>query len=124
MTVKTCYRQNGVEDLPILNICEGTYCKMTNEELREKLFLGDAMINIGFVDEHDLHSETQFDIYGTHSLKEILDELTELFRDFCKENGYSTRKVLYLQYAGKIPKEDDFPEKYRRDIIQKQNIGE
>lgn len=118
MTVKTCYKQNGVEDLPILDICEGTYCKMTNEKLLEKLFLGDAMINIGFVNECDLPSETQFDIHGTHSLKEILNELTELFREFCKENGFSTRKVLYLQYAGKIPNEDDIPEEHKRDIVQ------
>lgn len=118
MTVKTCYKQNGVEDLPILN-CEDTYCKMTNEELREKLFLEDATVNIGFMNERDMSSETQFDIYGTHPLKEILDELTELFREFCKENGFSTKKVLYLQYAGKIPKEDDIPEEYKRDIVQK-----
>lgn len=98
MTVKTYYKQNGVENLPILN-CEDTHYRMTNEELRKKIFLGDAMINIGY-------------------LKEIRDELTELFREFCRENGFSTRKILYLQYAGKFPKEDEVPEEHKRNIVQ------
>lgn len=62
----------------------------------------DAIYNIGFINSNGSEDETQFDIHGTRTIKETLNELTDLFKEFCKENGYKTNKVRYITYVGAI----------------------
>lgn len=49
--------------------------------------------NIGFINSDGIEDETQFD--GVKTLK----ELSDLFRDFCKENGFKTNTVTYMEAA-------------------------
>lgn len=49
---------------------------------------GGGVYNIGFNDG----DETQFDAYN-------LKELEELWRDFCKENGFKENSVDYVERA-------------------------
>lgn len=49
--------------------------------------------NIGFINDNGADDETQFENVRT------LLELSDLFRDFCNENGFSTDAVLYIERA-------------------------
>lgn len=49
--------------------------------------------NIGFINDDGAEDETQFENVRT------LRELSDLFRDFCKENGFKTNTVRYLEKA-------------------------
>lgn len=85
-TIKQVFKENGIDS-------EGGPMSRT---------MTDAVYNIGFINSNGNEDETQFDIHGTRTIKETLDELTELFKDFCKENGYKTNKVRYITYVGAI----------------------
>ena len=63
-----------------------------------------AMYNIGFFNGTET-DQTQFDICGTITPEATKKELEELFRTFCKENGYPEDQVLYIEYVGTIPTE-------------------
>ena len=58
-----------------------------------EIIKGKAMYNIGFFNEDGIHDETQFDAEG-------LSELCELWKDFCKENGFDTDAVTYVECIG------------------------
>lgn len=90
-TIKQVYWENGIEaeDGPITKA------------------MTDAVYDIGFIDSNGNEDETQFDVHGTRTIKQTLDELTELFKGFCKENGFKTNKVLYVTYVGTINSEED-----------------
>lgn len=47
--------------------------------------------NIGFINSDGMEDETQFESVKT------LKELSDLFRDFCKENGLKTNTVTYVE---------------------------
>lgn len=47
--------------------------------------------NIGFINSDGMEDETQFESVKT------LKELSDLFRDFCKENGFKTNTVTYVE---------------------------
>lgn len=47
--------------------------------------------NIGFINSDGMKDETQFESVKT------LKELSDLFRDFCKENGFKTNTVTYVE---------------------------
>lgn len=85
-TIKQVYKENGID----------------SEGVPMSRSMTDAVYNIGFINSNGNEDETQFDIHGTRTIKETLDELTELFKDFCKENGYKTNKVRYITYVGAI----------------------
>lgn len=51
-----------------------------------------ATVNIGFLDEKGALDETQFDVG--------LDELMELFADFCEENGFDESSLTYVDIVG------------------------
>ena len=102
MTINSYCKKNRISDLPIMPICNDIEKALTYNEWLDKVWLSDAMYNIGFVNSEGNEDETQFDIHGTHSMRKTISELTELFADFCKENDFSTRKVSYVSYAGKI----------------------
>lgn len=46
-------------------------------------------VNVGFVNSDGEDDETQFDI-------DNLDDLAELFSDFCEENGFGLPELLYI----------------------------
>lgn len=102
MTINSYCKKNRISDLPIMSICNNTEKTLTYNEWLDNIWLPDAMYDIGFINNEGNEDETQFDIQGTRSMRQTISELTELFADFCKENGFSTRKVLYVSYAGKI----------------------
>ena len=62
----------------------------------------DAMYNIGFVNSEGKEDEAQFDIHGSRTLQETVAELSSLFGDFCKENGFRDDTVHSIYYAGCI----------------------
>ena len=47
--------------------------------------------NIGFINSDGMEGETQFESVKT------LKELSDLFRDFCKENGFKINTVTYVE---------------------------
>lgn len=47
--------------------------------------------NIGFINSDGMEDETQFESVKT------LKELSDLFRDFCKENGFKTNTVTFVE---------------------------
>ena len=47
--------------------------------------------NIGFINSDGMEDETQFE--GVKSL----NELSDLFRDFCNENGFKRNTVTYVE---------------------------
>ena len=46
---------------------------------------------IGFINSDGMEDETQFESVKT------LKELSDLFRDFCKENGFKINTVTYVE---------------------------
>ena len=62
-TIKQVFKENGIDS-------EGGPMSRT---------MTDAVYNIGFINSNGNEDETQFDIHGTRTIKETLDELTELF---------------------------------------------
>ena len=102
MTINSYCKKNRISDLPIMPICNDTEKTLAYNEWLDKVWVPDAIYDIGFFNSEGNEDETQFDIHGTRSMRQTISELTELFADFCKENGFSTRKVLYVSYAGKI----------------------
>ena len=84
MTVKQAFKKLETEGAPISR----TMCN--------------AMYNIAFVNSEEQDDETQFDIHGEKSLEETAEELSSLFADFCKENGYNKNSVYSVCYAGPI----------------------
>lgn len=102
MTINSYCKKNRISNLPIMPICNDTEKTLSYNEWLDKVWLPGAMYNIGFINNEENEDETQFDIHGTHSMRQAIAELTELFSDFCKENGFSERKVLYVSYAGEI----------------------
>lgn len=98
MTIAQWFDENGIENLPILNIC---VCRgMKKEDYESHLFLQDSVFEIEFVNGQGLLDKKQFEIPGYKNIREILIELTGLFSDFCHESSMITN----LRYAGKIPR--------------------
>ena len=58
-------------------------------------------INVGFRNSESRHDETQFDIvpacFDTDRRK--CRELEELWKEFCRENGFRTNSVEYAELA-------------------------
>ena len=99
MTIAQWFDENGIENLPILNIC---VCRgMKKEDYESHLFLQDSVFEIEFVNVQGLLDKKQFEIPRYKSIREILIELASLFSDFCHESSIITN----LRYAGKIPRE-------------------
>lgn len=90
-TIKQIYKEKGIE--------------VTFDPIRD--IMTDAVYNIGFTNSDEMEDETQFDIHGTRTIKETLNELTDLFKQLCKENGYKTNKVQHITYVGTITGEAD-----------------
>lgn len=102
MTINSYCKKNRISNLPIMSICNDIEKTLSYNQWLDKVWLSDAMYGIRFINNEGNEDETQFDIHGTRSIRQAIAELTELFADFCKENGFSTRKVLYVSYTGKI----------------------
>lgn len=99
MDINMCYEKNGIRNLA--TIYGEAYKEVSKEELKQKLLLEDPVFRIGFVtDVDDLEDEADFYLYGAMSLGRILDELAVQFRDFCKETGADSDKVVYICYVG------------------------
>lgn len=48
-------------------------------------------VNVGFLNDRKMEDETQFDIKAYDVI-----ELDKLFREFCKDNGFPTDTVTYI----------------------------
>lgn len=57
-----------------------------------------ALYNIGFVNSDGEDDETQFTV-NAESEKAAVEELIQLFRDFCVESGFNDSDVLYVEYV-------------------------
>ena len=102
MTIAQWFDENGIENLPILNIC---VCRgMKKEDYESHLFLQDSVFEIEFVNAQGLLDKKQFEIPGYKNIREILIGLTGLFSDFCHESSMITN----LRYAGKNSEKASF----------------
>ena len=57
-----------------------------------------AMFDIDFINNEGVTDETQFTVSG--SQKQMADELDELFREFCRENGFANNQVISITFVG------------------------
>lgn len=75
MTVKNYFKNGGKWDIQ----CDTSvpYRAMT--------------VNIGFLNNNKIDDEVQFDIQAYN-----VDELNELFHDFCKENDFHSPIITYI----------------------------
>ena len=72
-----------------------------SETLSRSLY--NSMFDINFINDKKTVDEVEFTVSGTHSLKEICKELSELFSNFCKENKLPTKSVTSITYVGRDP---------------------
>lgn len=68
--------------------------KWINYELSGDLLVYQT-VDVNFINSDGLIDETQFDVRYVDSI-EGQNELTELFQDFCKDNGYKTNTVTEI----------------------------
>ena len=61
-----------------------------------------AMYDIAFEHPNGNRDETEFDIRGYMTEAEVVEELDQLFKDFCEENGFQEDSVISIRYAGTI----------------------
>lgn len=61
-----------------------------------------AMYDIAFEHPNGNRDETEFDIRGYMTEAEVVEELDQLFKDFCEENGFQEDSVISIRYAGPI----------------------
>lgn len=73
MTVKGYIKKNGW----IID-CNTKMCRFMN-------------VAVGFVNNSGMEDETEFSIAAYDE-----NELSDLFDEFCKENGFKTNKVIYV----------------------------
>ena len=76
MTVEQCIKKNGYQ----------------SEVKSIKLF---SSVDISFVNSEGIDDETQFDVINVLTRSGI-EELSELFDTFCKENGFKNNTVYAL----------------------------
>ena len=60
------------------------------------------MYDIAFEHPNVNRYETEFDIRGYVTEAEVVEELEQLFKDFCEENGFQEASVISIRYAGTI----------------------
>ena len=84
---------------------------MTVEEYMEQHHLdgsqpvSEVAYDICFQNPEGYFDETEFDFPGTRSFPEFVQELSELFRDFCKENHFPEDTVTDIRCVGELPAE-------------------
>lgn len=74
MNIKECIKNNGLQtEVDALKRCQ--------------------TVDVSFINYDGIEDETEFDVsfIGTNAGEE---ELSQLFADFCKENGFKTTTVL------------------------------
>ena len=76
------------------------------EQIERSQILSDAMYNIAFENPDGRYDEVQFGIYGAKGPEEAAEELSDLFADFCTENGFQNDSVIDIYYAGPIDESD------------------
>lgn len=84
MTIKKIFKKKKVQ-------CEDIMTKT----------LYNAMFDIDFINSENIYDETQLTIEGQKTLNEISYLLSDLFNEFCKENGFNPRKVISVTYLGR-----------------------
>lgn len=53
--------------------------------------------DIGFLDDNKREDEVEFDIPAESKEVEVISELMELFKDFCKENNIKNPEISYIE---------------------------
>ena len=62
---------------------------------------GKLEVNVEFINSDGVADETQFDI-ATHRLDHVIgkcDELVDLWKEFCKENGFRQNSITRIYFA-------------------------
>lgn len=90
------------QKIPAVTTVKQAY-KRLQSETNEPLFhdMTNAMFDIDFINNEGETDETQFTVSG--SQKQMANELDELFREFCRENGFANNQVTSITFVGTDP---------------------
>ena len=66
-------------------------------------------VDVAFINSDGLEDETEFDITGAGT-KDGEKELTSLYKDFCKENGFKTNTVLSVTVVASADTKEELEE--------------